>query len=296
VLNQGGAQGGRTGEFKVNNPIRPSGGTGTPGSVVLADLNNDGQLDGFVAGCCGMTWSRGSGEQVYTSSISWVWINEWNPSGWLERHTLSLKELDDLPIRGAALGDLDGDGSKDVFAVVQVPKPGRNTSAADLVLLNDGSGNLTDSGQRLGETDSTSIALGDLDVDGDLDALVGTQLGALVWINQSGAQGGLAGEFAPSGQEVSAGPANAVFLVDFDGDGDLDALIAGSRQAAIWWNDGLGKFTLSDQRFHYSNRHGIAIEDFDVDGRPDIFAAEYSRDYRLWFNQGDGTFTTAPRP
>ena len=77
--------------------------------------------------------------------------------------------------------------------------------------------------------------------------------------------------------------------------GSVDALIAGRRQAAIWWNDEQAAFVWSDRRFRYSKQHGLAIGDFNGDGQPDIFAAAYSEDCRVWLNQGDGTFRSAPR-
>ena len=72
-----------------------------------------------------------------------------------------------------ALGDLDGDGDLDVFLA-------KGTAVAQQVCriqvwLNDGSGSFTDSGQRLGNLDSRSIQLGDLDLDGDLDAFIANQ-------------------------------------------------------------------------------------------------------------------------
>lgn len=323
-LNQGGVQAGQSGEFKVHNPITPlndwHGHMDMRGSVVLGDLNNDGQIDGFVAGCCYLSVQQRPGEMERIPSSSWVWINEWDPRGWLVRHTLNLTALDEVPVRAAALGDLDGDGDLDVFAAVGTPKPDGAGSLADRVLLNDGLGNLSDSGQRLspegttsrpGAANSTSVALGDLDGDGDLDALVGTAQGAILWINQGGIQGGQPGLFASTGQAppvppsgqlsrplgglpIASGEISAIFLQDFNRDGNLDALIAGVDQADIWWNDGHAAFSRSNQHFSYSERHGIAVADFNGDGYVDIFAGVYAETYRVWFNQGDGTFQAGP--
>jgi len=294
ILNQGGSQGGQAGEFRVNNVVNAPEKLAQFGSILLGDLNNDGQVDGIVAGCCGRVFTLKPDDD--TPNFSWVWINEWASKGRLATRSSILSALYGLALRAAALGDLDGDDDLDLFAAVIAPKQGRNTDPADRVIINDGSGSFTDSGQRLGETDSTAVALGDLDGDGDLDALVGNERGAIVWINQGGAQGGLGGTFALSGQEISGAQTRAVFLSDLDGDGDLDALVAGRRQAVVWWNDGSATFTRSSRRFRYAKRHGLAIGDFNGDGRPDIFAAEYSNGYRIWFNQGDGTFQTAARP
>lgn len=187
------------------------------------------------------------------------------------RDTPIIGELEGLPIRGVALGDLDGDSDLDAFVAIGESTLGESSSITDRVLLNDGSGNFSDSGQRLGETDSTSVALGDIDGDSDLDALVGTRNGAVVWLNQSGAQGGKAGIFV-SGQQIASGETTAVFLKDLNGDGNLDALIAGKEQADIWWNYGHGTFRRSDQHFRFTVRHGLAVADFNGDGYPDIFA------------------------
>ncbi len=295
ALNQSGAQGGKAGTFRPINHVRAPnrwlGHMDMGGSILLGDLNNDGEVDGFVAGCCyGFAKSSPQDQNDLTPSSPWVMINQWDPRGWLGYRTLSLNELEGLPMRGAALGDLDGDGDLDVFAAIGKPTFGAGSSLADRVLLNDGLGDFTDSGQRLGDTDSFSVVLGDLDGDADLDALVGTQNGAVVWINQGGAQGGKTGVFASSGQEMPGSQSSTVFLKDLNSDGSPDALIGGANQASLWWNDGHGTFTRSDQRFRYTHRHGLAVEDFNGDGKVDLFSAAYAENYQFWLNLGDGKF------
>jgi hypothetical protein len=257
-------------------------------------VNNDGRLDIVVTGCCGRLFTLSPDD--YSPNFSWVWLNEWDSWDALSPFSSFIPDLDGLAMRSAALGDLDGDGDLDLFAAVLAPEIDRNTNSSDRVLFNDGTGNFTDSGQRLGNTDSTAVALGDLDGDDDLDALVGNERGVQIWINQGGKQDGPEGTFILSIQEIPGGQTRAVFLSDLDGDGDMDTLIAECRQATVWWNDGLAAFSRSSQRFRYSRRHGLAVGDFDDDGRPDIFAAEYSSDLSVWLNQGDGTFRTSAWP
>jgi hypothetical protein len=258
---------------------------GIPGSISVGDFNNSGIPDVFIAGCCSWLWKDIRSIEHYIPSYSWGVSNE-TATG---RGYSSYKHLGDLPISQAAVGDLNGNGSQDIFAAVRAPRRDLEKGQPDLILFNDGMGSLVDSGQRLGNASSYSVALGDLDGDGDLDALVGTEDGWTVWINQGGKQNGIAGVFT-QGQTVPGGETRRVFLEDFNGNGILDALIAGKNRAVIWTNDGRGEFTRSNQTFRYSHRHAIAVGDFNGNGYPDVFANSYQKNYRVWINQGDGTF------
>jgi hypothetical protein len=223
-----------------------------------------------------------------TPNISWTWINASDSNKGLVTRSSTLDALAGLTVQAGALGDLDGDGDLDLFAAVSAPDTERNENPADRIILNDGTANFTDSGQRLGNTDSTAVDLGDIDNDGDLDALVGNDTGAVLWVNQ----GKNSASFAPSPQTFSGDQVRSVFLADLDNDGDMDTLIGGLRKAVIWWNDGQGNFSRSDQIFRYTKRYGITIGDFNNDDFLDIFTAEYYENYRVWYNQGHGIFRT----
>ena len=159
------------------------------------------------------------------------------------------------------------------------PRPAPSTTS---------SGELIDSGQRLGSSDSRAIQLGDLDGDGDLDAFVGChQTGAnLVWLNDG------SGRFSDSGQRLGLQGNFAVTLGDVDSDGDLDA-VTGVRftdaTAEVWLNNGEAVFSLSQQDL-VAAHHG-ALGDVDGDGDLDLFLARRLAPNRVLWNDGTGRFT-----
>src|SRR5690606_9970958 len=96
---------------------------------------------------------------------------------------------------------------------------------------------------EFGGASATNIALGDLNDDGHLDAVVThADAPATVWLNDG------TGAFSihPTAPEFSSGSAaNAgIALGDLDGDGDPDAILAAAAgPATVWLNDGAGAFT-----------------------------------------------------
>ena len=99
-----------------------------------------------------------------------------------------------------------------------------------------------------------------------------------------------------------------VGLLDFDGDGWLDVyLVQGgpfpSGQSAsqdgdrLFRNKGDGTFEDVTERSGVAALgrgygHGVAVGDYDNDGRPDLFVTRW-RSYALYRNKGDGTFEDA---
>jgi hypothetical protein len=325
LINQGGRQGGKMGVFTasagINAPAAYSAGyRDMGGTIVLGDLNGDGLTDAFTAGCCFGSFDSSGGAEAaaYAPSVSWVWTNDRGLDGLETGHITALDFLNGVPIRQAALGDLDGDGDLDIFAAVGAPTLGTAPAAGSRLLLNDGTGRFSPAGAALGGPGSTSAALGDVNADGRLDVLVGTGGGAQLWLNlgratngepafQSARQafdaaqtfgeglrsawwktaGGLSGLYLPYGSTRTT----TVLLADLDGDGDPDGLIGHVWGAEIWWNDGRGAFQRSAARITYPEDSGLTAADLDGDGDLDIFTAGNGGQYRVWWNDGRGNFS-----
>ena len=180
-------------------------------TIAWGDLDADGDADYF-----GKRWGQGYVVQLNDGSGQFT-------EGW---------HMDDgqTTLGGVALADWDGDGDLDALVANGFRDTGTYPS---LVFWNDGSGQFTDSGQRLNETQSSDLAVGDLDNDGDLDVFVANMdWPNEVWLNEGG-------RFADSGlrlgesRDMSGKPS----LGDLDGDGDLDVVVGRFRGGAeIWFN------------------------------------------------------------
>ena len=199
--------------------------------VAAGDVDGDGHIDLFFAGA---------------TEASRLYLGDGH--GVFQRSGPDALPHDPAPGAGIpALGDLDGDGSLDIY----LP-----TSGHDRVLSNDGTGRFVDlTDIRLGPdaTAGRSAVLADLDLDGHLDVVVVARPGGLRVLHNDGT-GRLfdySGEVAGYGSGLlDAG----VAAFDIDSDGDLDLFVSreGFARAALFVN-------LSPQALH----------DEDGDGFPD---------------------------
>jgi len=152
--------------------------------------------------------------------------------------------------------------------------------------VTNGTGIFADNGQLLGESESEDIVLGDLDGDGDLDAVVSSLGGtpnSSIWINNG------AGMFE-QGQIFESWGVYRLALGDLDGDGDLDIFFS-DEEYPIWINDGNALFTSSGQSL-INDCYAVSLGDLDGDGDLDAYIARGSDYYdQIWFNNGSGHFS-----
>jgi hypothetical protein len=262
---------------------------------VLGDLDGDGDLDVFAATCCGEIIGGGpdsaggpdisgeGGAQQTLLAANVVWLNDGQGN-----FSDSGQRLGSASSQAAALGDLDGDGDLDALVGNDdefddsIPDSS-GSNEFDTIWLNDGHGNFSDSGQRLGGAGSKSVALGDLDGDGDPDAFLGNVQADEIWLNDGH------GNFSDSGQRLGGELTRLAVISDLDGDGGPDIFTFGSQAWRVWWNDGQGDFTYAI-RSQLEKNQVVTLGDIDGDGDLDVFAGGLGAKIHTWLNNGVGIF------
>lgn len=241
------------------------------------------------------------------------------------RHVSGLTQRFHFPeIMGGGVGllDFDSDGDLDVYFVQSgdLLEPARGGGN---VLFENRGGRFSDVTERAGVGDrgyGMGCACGDYDGDGDVDLYV-TNVGANVLYRNDGD-----GRFSDVTAQAGVGDASwgtAAAFVDFDRDGALDLFVVnyvhwsahneqlcyfreGRRdycnpntygapaRDTLYRNVGGGRFedvTVArglDQAF--GNGLGVAVGDFDGDGRVDLFVANDMLANQLWIQTAEGRF------
>jgi large repetitive protein len=248
-------------------------------SVALGDIDGDGDLD-LVIGNYGQQ--------------NRLCLN--NGAGTFTDVTASRMPVDSDRTASLAFGDVDADGDLDL-----VIGNGGLLGQQNRLYLNSGTGLFTDATagrMPVRSSDTQSLALGDVDGDGDLDMVFGD-------VGFSGQQNRLylnsgTGTFTDataSRMPVDSDMTFALALGDVDGDGDLDLLIGNyGQQNRLYRNDGTGTFTDATANRMPVDRDqtlGAALGDVDGDGDLDLMLGNWQQQNRLYLNNGTGTFTDA---
>jgi len=251
----------------------------------FADIDNDGNLDLFVCHDDGIS-SRYRGEGTGNLVLA--------PEIIVPESTIP---SDDSGNYGTVWTDYDNDGDTDLFIAkcrlgVSEPLDGRRLN---LLFQNDGAGNYVDVAEEVGLrplAQSWSADFGDIDNDGDYDAIVITH-DSTSRLYENGAEGTQVGEFTEITDEAGITAdlddidlgIQSIFE-DFDNDGWVDLLVTGrSNEHRLFINNGDQTFTAEVDPFP-TDGPGIqsaAIGDFNTDGFPDVMAG-----FATGFNQPSG--------
>ncbi len=282
----------------------------SPRGVALGDLDGDGHLDIAVA-----NWFSGD-TSVLLNNGNGTFAPQIRYAAGNGLESVSLGDLDgdgDLDIAlngsvllnngngnfgppalfpgadnrtGVSLGDLDGDGDLDMTFT--------NFGAAGIldyvsVLLNNGGGMFAVQDNYTTGDDPSSVSLGDLDGDGDLDMAVanrGTDDTSVLLNNGDGT-------FVSQNLYDAGDNSQSVALGDLDDDGDLDMAVANWRSddVSVLFNNGNGTYA---PQIPYSAGNGsfdVSLGDLDGDGDLDMAVANLlSDDTSVLLNNSDGTF------
>ncbi|MEM8995828.1 MAG: VCBS repeat-containing protein, partial [Acidobacteriota bacterium] len=175
---------------------------------------------------------------------------------------------------GLDLGDVDGDGDLDVVAAGRAANEiawwandGTPTDGAG------GDGNSwTKSSVATGLTAPRTLALADLDLDGDLDVAAATA-SELVWFAGDGSS------FAPLTAIATFGGARHLRAVDLDLDGRRDLLSASVDDDRVaWFRNTAQGFVEHEIDGALGAARGVGAGDLDRDGDLDIVATSFSGD------------------
>jgi hypothetical protein len=250
--------------------------------VLLTDFNGDGKLDIFTndTGTNLNNGFPGKNDMYFLSNegVGWTESTTTHVTGTGVRNGKGLKIFS----HGASIGDIDGDGDMDII-VTSINWRGSegndpNMNGEIFCYVNQGDGHMKV--RKCGNQWGHAIELGDIDNDGDLDAVFGshTYAAAKFWKSKDRVPGCWQGSRCN-------GAFNGILLND--GTGNF-------YQRGFTFKDEV----LNSKGFPYEANPNISVADLDNDGDLDVIRMIVQNLYagaamQIEENIGDGKFKTA---
>jgi hypothetical protein len=223
-------------------------------------------------------------------------LSAWGLVGaWLTGTALARTQFDTSGVGGLSnqevfARDVDGDGRIDVITV-DSPQIGPSLAVTQGEAM--GISKVPPILSPLGASSALAFAVGDLDADGDSDALAAALDPVSAQIRLFRALGDGAGHFVSTVTPI-AQPWTIGRLADSDLDGDLDLVAVNPGSVVQLRNDGTGSFSIA----HIEYDPGLTslldlfphlvVEDLDQDGDPDAAAMMTHGGVRLYMSPGTG--------
>ena len=239
-----------TADARINNDLKPN-------SLNMADVDNDGDLDIYVANLIGQNiLYRNNGDNTFTNVIQ------------------SSGALDTNIAMGSIFFDYDNDKDQDLLLT--------NDGFDEYVMYrNDGSGRFTDVSAETGLNypgQAMGVDVADYNNDGFMDVYVTNLLENVLFENNGDGTFSNVSSFA--GIE-DPGMGWGIVWVDYNNDGRQDIYIANDSNFSpysnkLYHNKGNGEFIEISQDsplYSFYGGYGSAIADFDNNGTQDIFLA-----------------------
>jgi len=242
---------------------------------IFVDLDHDGDLDLLLVGNGQRTVYRNNLDGTFTDATA----------------SFGLAGTGDT--RDAVFGDFDGDGRIDLFIA--------NADRSDALLHNGGVQRFSDATAASGLTTisgSGAAAVGDYNNDGFLDLFVASTNGGepALWLNKGNGTFTRDRRSTDVLQNLRSTAGLAATFVDYDNDGWLDLVVAGTSDTKadrvakvfLFRNDGTGRFidrsTVIPAPVRATGASAIAVSDVDEDGDEDLFLIDGTGAPRLLRN------------